>query len=159
MGMSFLQPSRTSIPDLRLAGGRLTRPPALWGHTAGSTLIGQGTVAAGLCSPAAMGHRWAAPGLPSLLFLLLLLCCGNPLLVPSQETTLQVTTSQESTSSWTTPHQSMTSIQTTQGPSGTGWGQGGAMRVGRQGWQRAQAKCCERARGDLFSFHSVPQAW
>ncbi|XP_059733863.1 angiotensin-converting enzyme isoform X4 [Bos javanicus] len=64
---------------------------------------GAGTV--GLCSPAAMGHGWAAPGLPRLL--LLLLCCGRPLLVPSegttgQGTTSQVTVNQETTSQATT---------------------------------------------------------
>ncbi|XP_012658395.1 angiotensin-converting enzyme isoform X2 [Otolemur garnettii] len=68
-----------------------------------------------------MGHGWAAPGLPSLLFLLL--CYGHPLLVPSQVTDHQVTvnqgtTSQETTSSQTTTHQTtifqITVLQTTQ---------------------------------------------
>lgn len=84
-------------------------------------------MAAGLCSPAAMGQGWAAPGLPSLF--LLLLCCGHPMLVPSQETTHQVTTnqgmtSQATTSSQTTTSQATTSSQPTQSPSGTGWGAG-----------------------------------
>uniref|UniRef100_A0A673VUI6 Angiotensin-converting enzyme n=1 Tax=Suricata suricatta TaxID=37032 RepID=A0A673VUI6_SURSU len=67
-----------------------------------------------------MGHGWAAPGLSSLF--LLLLCCGHPMLVPSQEATHQVTTnqgttSQATTSSQTTTRQTTTSSQTTQSPS------------------------------------------
>ncbi|XP_025783421.1 angiotensin-converting enzyme-like isoform X2 [Puma concolor] len=67
-----------------------------------------------------MGQGWAAPGLPSLF--LLLLCCGHPMLVPSQEATHQVTTnqgttSQATTSSQTTTRQTTTSSQTTQNPS------------------------------------------
>ncbi|XP_008530917.1 angiotensin-converting enzyme isoform X4 [Equus przewalskii] len=71
-----------------------------------------------------MGQGRAAPGLPSLLFLML--CCGYPLLVPSQEATSQVTinqgtTSQATISSQTTTHQTTTSQgtasrQTTQSP-------------------------------------------
>ncbi|XP_069883830.1 angiotensin-converting enzyme isoform X2 [Dipodomys merriami] len=52
-----------------------------------------------------MGQGWAAPGLPSLLFLLL--CCGHSLLVSSHVTTHQVTNNQR-TSGWET-----TRIQTT----------------------------------------------
>uniref|UniRef100_A0A667J0K3 Angiotensin-converting enzyme n=1 Tax=Lynx canadensis TaxID=61383 RepID=A0A667J0K3_LYNCA len=67
-----------------------------------------------------MGQGWAAPGLPSLF--LVLLCCGHPMLVPSQEATHQVTTnqgttSQATTSSQTTTRQTTTSGQTTQSPS------------------------------------------
>ncbi|XP_017920816.1 PREDICTED: angiotensin-converting enzyme isoform X2 [Capra hircus] len=74
-----------------------------------------GAGAARLCSPAAMGHGWAAPGLPRLL--LLLLCCGCPLLVPSEGTTSQGTTSQGTTSQVTvnqeTTSQATTSSETT----------------------------------------------
>uniref|UniRef100_A0A8C2RR85 Angiotensin-converting enzyme n=1 Tax=Capra hircus TaxID=9925 RepID=A0A8C2RR85_CAPHI len=62
-----------------------------------------------------MGHGWAAPGLPRLL--LLLLCCGRPLLVPSEGTTSQGTTSQGTTSQVTvnqeTTSQATTSSETT----------------------------------------------
>ncbi|XP_068833322.1 angiotensin-converting enzyme isoform X2 [Capricornis sumatraensis] len=62
-----------------------------------------------------MGHGWAAPGLPRLL--LLLLCCGRPLLVPSEGTTGQGTTSQGTTSQVTvnqeTTSQATTSSETT----------------------------------------------
>lgn len=88
----------------------------------------------GLFSPAAMGQGWVASGLPSLLFLFLL-CCGYPLLVPSQKVTHQVTISHRTTSQATTrnqtTHQATTSSQITQNPSGT-----------REGWGRA-----ERGRG------------
>lgn len=127
-----------------------------------------GAGAAGLCSPAAMGHGWAAPGLPRLL--LLLLCCGRPLLVPSEGTTGQGTTSQGTTSQVTvnqaTTSQATTSSETTirhstthpsttsspkktQSPSGIGWGAGrGGPGSGR------------RARGGLsVSLCSVPQTW
>ena len=127
-----------------------------------------GAGAARLCSPAAMGHGWAAPGLPRLL--LLLLCCGRPLLVPSegttsqgttsqgttsqvtvnQETTSQATTSSETTIRHSTTHPSTTSSpKKTQSPSGIGWGAGrGGPGSGR------------RARGGLsVSLCSVPQTW
>ncbi|XP_061000303.1 angiotensin-converting enzyme isoform X3 [Dama dama] len=75
-----------------------------------------GAGAAGLCSAAAMGHGWAAPGLPRLL-LLLLLCYGRPLLVPGEGTTGQGTTSQGTTSQVTvnqqTTSQATSSSQTT----------------------------------------------
>uniref|UniRef100_A0A8C8ZDT7 Angiotensin-converting enzyme n=1 Tax=Prolemur simus TaxID=1328070 RepID=A0A8C8ZDT7_PROSS len=58
-----------------------------------------------------MGHGWAAPGLPSLLFLLL--CYGHPLLVPSQVTNHQVTVNQGMTSQATTSSQT-TTYQTAQ---------------------------------------------
>uniref|UniRef100_A0A8C8XW33 Angiotensin-converting enzyme n=1 Tax=Panthera leo TaxID=9689 RepID=A0A8C8XW33_PANLE len=61
-----------------------------------------------------MGQGWAAPGLPSLF--LLLLCCGHPMLVPSQEATHQVTTNQATTSSQTTTRQT-TQQPATQNPS------------------------------------------
>uniref|UniRef100_A0A2K6G9P4 Angiotensin-converting enzyme n=1 Tax=Propithecus coquereli TaxID=379532 RepID=A0A2K6G9P4_PROCO len=66
-----------------------------------------------------MGHGWAAPGLPSLLFLLL--CYGHPLLVPSQVTVNQGMTSQATTSSQTTTRQTatthqLTTFQTAQSP-------------------------------------------
>ncbi|XP_069337702.1 angiotensin-converting enzyme isoform X3 [Eulemur rufifrons] len=55
-----------------------------------------------------MGHGWAAPGLPSLLFLLL--CYGHPLLVPSQVTNHQVTVNQGMTSQATTSSQTTTRL-------------------------------------------------
>uniref|UniRef100_A0A8C3WS33 Angiotensin-converting enzyme n=1 Tax=Catagonus wagneri TaxID=51154 RepID=A0A8C3WS33_9CETA len=58
-----------------------------------------------------MGQVRAAPGLPCLL-LLLLLCCGHPLLVPGQGTTSQVTDNQATTSQATTS-QATTSSQAT----------------------------------------------
>ncbi|KAF6092029.1 angiotensin I converting enzyme [Phyllostomus discolor] len=66
-----------------------------------------------------MGQGWAASGLPSLLFLFLL-CCGHPLLVPSQKVTHQVTTDHRTTSQATTrnqtTHQATASSQITQSP-------------------------------------------
>lgn len=115
-------------PDLRpLPGGRLAGTLLYEVTLQAPFLLARGAVATGLCSPAAMGQGWAAPGLPSLF--LLLLCCGHPMLVPSQEATHQVTTnqgttSQATTSSQTTTRQTTTSSQTTQNPSGTGWGAG-----------------------------------
>ncbi|XP_057571065.1 angiotensin-converting enzyme isoform X2 [Hippopotamus amphibius kiboko] len=68
-----------------------------------------------------MGQGWAAPGLPHLLPLLLLLCCGRPLLVPGQGTTSQGTTGQGTTGQVTvnqgTTSQATTSSQTTTGHS------------------------------------------
>uniref|UniRef100_A0A8C0I3B3 Angiotensin-converting enzyme n=1 Tax=Balaenoptera musculus TaxID=9771 RepID=A0A8C0I3B3_BALMU len=58
-----------------------------------------------------MGQGWAAPGLSRLL-LLLLLCCGHPLLAPGQGTTSQGTTGQVSVNQGTTSR-ATTSSQTT----------------------------------------------
>lgn len=84
-------------------------------------------MAAGLCSPAAMGQGWATAGLPNLLFLLL--CYGHPLLVPSQQATRQVTvthgtSSQATTSGQTTTHQATARQTSAQSPSGTMQGRG-----------------------------------
>lgn len=123
-----------------------------------------GAVAAGLWSPAAMGQGWAAPGLPSLLFLFLL-CFGHPLLVVLSQEVTQVATNHGTTRNQTATHQAATSSQTTHSPSGTsGWmGQGleGARRGqggGRRGSDSAQLQ--ERARGSwAVSLRSVPQFW
>lgn len=155
-------------PDLRpLPGGRLAGTLLYEVTLQAPFLLARGTVATGLCSPAAMGQGWAAPGLPSLF--LLLLCCGHPMLVPSQEATHQVTTnqgttSQATTSSQTTTRQTTTSSQTTQNPSGTGWGAGrglgGPVRRERQGQWQAWAHPQQRARGGLsVCLYSVLQAW
>lgn len=68
-----------------------------------------------------MGQGWAAPGLPSLLFLL---CFGHSLLVPIHEVTTQVTIEQGTTRSQTTTHKSNASSQPTQSPSGASGGTG-----------------------------------
>uniref|UniRef100_A0A8C9CGF5 Angiotensin-converting enzyme n=1 Tax=Phocoena sinus TaxID=42100 RepID=A0A8C9CGF5_PHOSS len=62
-----------------------------------------------------MGQGWAAPELSRLL-LLLLLCCGRPLLAPGQGTTGQVSVSQGTASSQTTTRHSTTSSPKTQSP-------------------------------------------
>uniref|UniRef100_A0A671F1S6 Angiotensin-converting enzyme n=1 Tax=Rhinolophus ferrumequinum TaxID=59479 RepID=A0A671F1S6_RHIFE len=59
-----------------------------------------------------MDQGWAAPGLPSLL--LLLLCFGHPRLVPIQEVTSQVTVDQGTTSQATTRSQTTTHKATQQ---------------------------------------------
>uniref|UniRef100_A0A5F9D9P8 Angiotensin-converting enzyme n=1 Tax=Oryctolagus cuniculus TaxID=9986 RepID=A0A5F9D9P8_RABIT len=58
-----------------------------------------------------MGQGWAAPGLPSLL--LLLLCCGHSLLVPSRVAARRVTVNQGTTSQATTTSKATTSIRAT----------------------------------------------
>ncbi|KAM5150443.1 angiotensin-converting enzyme isoform 2-T2 [Callospermophilus lateralis] len=70
-----------------------------------------GVVAAKLCSPAAMGQGWAAPGLPNLLFLLL--CCGHFLLAPSQAATHQTTINWGATSQATIRSETATIQATT----------------------------------------------